>query len=547
VLLTKVAKIDVSAFKDLQEAIRDEREGLVNALIQEMNSSIARHLNIAKWWSQDADFQLRVSPREHELVFTIRDRTGTDYSFSERSRGLTYFLSYYVQLRSHDRPADRTEVLLMDEPDAYLSALGQQDLLRVLEDHAHPEDSARSDQVIYVTHSPFLINRNAGHRARVVDKGSRDEGTRLVKDATQNHYEPLRTSLGAFIAETAFIGGDNLFVEGIADQVLIAGMNGRLQRRGAPPSETLDLNQVTIVPGGTNIPYMLYLARGRDQFKPACAVLLDSDSAGETARDQIRKGGAKGKPTVADDLILMVGEWAAAEGATAGSGIAIEEPEDLVPVGLAVVAARRYAKHLLGLSDDTTAHLTVEDIEARIGASGGSLWDALNAAFSASFATTIAKAGFAKELLAFLSECEAEGSEPVDVSVLDGNFASLIRRLADTLRLAREREHESRRDQRVDRIVEEFVHDHPTGCLRDRAAVMLRRIDAAADDNQDGDVIRAGTARLRRQYDLAKDPLARVAEYENFLVELRALKHWVRLVDQGGMTVEDARDVAATS
>ncbi len=133
-LLTKVARIEASAFQDLQDAIAEEREGLVNALIQEMNKSIARHLNISKWWSQDEDFQLRVSPREHELVFTIRDRTGTDYSFSERSRGLTYFLSYYVQLRSHDRPADRPEVLLMDEPDAYLSALGQQDLLRVLDD-----------------------------------------------------------------------------------------------------------------------------------------------------------------------------------------------------------------------------------------------------------------------------------------------------------------------------------------------------------------------------------------------------------------------------
>lgn len=118
-LLTKVARIEASAFKDLQDAIANEREGLVNALIQEMNKSIARHLNISKWWSQDEDFQLRVSPREHELVFTIRDRTGTDYSFSERSRGLTYFLSYYVQLRSHDRPAERLELLLLDEPDAY--------------------------------------------------------------------------------------------------------------------------------------------------------------------------------------------------------------------------------------------------------------------------------------------------------------------------------------------------------------------------------------------------------------------------------------------
>ena len=136
----------------------------------------------------------------------------------------------------------------MDEPDAYLSASGQQDLLRVLEHQARPDDSDREDQVIYVTHSPFLINRNAGHRVRVVDKGARDEGTRLVKDATRNHYEPLRTSLGAFVAETAFIGGDNLFVEGISDQVLLAGMNARLLRLGTPPSQCLDLNQVTIVP-----------------------------------------------------------------------------------------------------------------------------------------------------------------------------------------------------------------------------------------------------------------------------------------------------------
>src|SRR5690606_16997308 len=67
-LLTKVAHIEESSFRELQSAISEEREGLVNGLIQEMNNSIARHLNISRWWSQDSEFQLRVSPREHELV-----------------------------------------------------------------------------------------------------------------------------------------------------------------------------------------------------------------------------------------------------------------------------------------------------------------------------------------------------------------------------------------------------------------------------------------------------------------------------------------------
>ena len=84
-----------------------------------MNRSLARHLNFNRWWTQDPDFELRLAPRERELVFTIRDRTGTDYSFAERSRGLTYFLSYFVQLRAH-KQALGNEVLLMDEPDAYL-------------------------------------------------------------------------------------------------------------------------------------------------------------------------------------------------------------------------------------------------------------------------------------------------------------------------------------------------------------------------------------------------------------------------------------------
>lgn len=531
-LLTKIARIEKSSFKELQSAIADEREGLVNGLIQEMNNSITRHLNVSRWWSQDPEFQLRVSPREHELVFTIRDRTGTDYSFTERSRGLRYFLSYYVQLLSHHRPDSKHEVLLMDEPDAYLSASGQQDLLKVLEHHARPDDSDREDQVIYVTHSPFLINRNAGHRVRVVDKGSRDEGTRLVKDATRNHYEPLRTSLGAFVAETAFIGGDNLFVEGIADQVLLAGMNVRLLRAGASPSQCLDLNEVTIVPGGSNIPYMLYLARGRDQIKPACAVLIDGDSAGATARKQIKRGGAHGKPTVADDLVVMVSEWAADAHPEVTSGVTVREPEDLVPVGVAVAAARRYARTFLGQDDASVKKLTEDGVTSRLADNDGSLWDALAASFESIFDTQIGKAGFAKELLAYLAESEGS-NRPAGVPALDANFASLIGRLTDTLALARERESDERRDQRLDRIIDTFNTDYPSGCTRDRAATTLRRIDAAVDDTTAGDLIQAGTARMRRDFKLTTEPLKNVDDYPAFLQGLRNLRHLERLNHQG--------------
>ncbi|PPJ02261.1 ATP-dependent nuclease [Nocardia cyriacigeorgica] len=535
-LLVKIARIEESSFRELQSAIAEEREGLVNGLIQEMNNSIARHLNVSRWWSQDSEFQLRVSPREHELVFTIRDRTGTDYSFTERSRGLRYFLSYYVQLLAHERPTAKPEVLLMDEPDAYLSASGQQDLLRVLEHYARPDDEDREDQVVYVTHSPFLINRNAGHRVRVVDKGSRDEGTRHVKDATRNHYEPLRTYLGAFVAETAFIGGDNLFVEGIADQVLLAGMNMRLLRAGTAPSRCLDLNQVTIVPGGSNIPYMLYLARGRDQVKPACVVLVDGDSAGETARKQIRKGGAHGRPTVADDLVVQVTDWSTTVSLEVSEGVIVREPEDLVPAAVAVTAARRYARAFLGLEEGSARRLGEDDVTGLLQATGGSLWDALDKAFESVFKTRISKAGFAKELLAFLADSEGDASRPPGVPALDKNFGLLIEHLADRLSLAQERESDSRRGQRLDRIIDTFTADHSSGCTRDRALAVLRRVDAAVEDSTAGDFVRAETARLRREFKLASEPLKNVDDYPDFLERLGNVRHLERLRYQGRLS-----------
>ena len=129
--------------------------------------------------------------------------------------------------------------------------------------------------------------------------------------------------------------------------------------------------------------------------------------------------------------------------------------------------------------------------------------------------------------------------------MLDKNFAGLIKKVTQTLQLAREKESDSRREQRVERIIEEFAEDHPTGCVRDRASAMLRRIDAAADDTTAGDTIRAGTARLRRDFALGTDPLERLPDYENFLERLKHLPVLVRLRDQGRLAEVELEQVDA--
>ena len=530
-LLFKVARIDETAFKDLSDAIEAEREGYVNGVIQRINADLARYLNFPRWWAQDREFRLMVSPREYELVFTIRDRTGTDYSFSERSNGLKYFLSYYVQLLAHERPSGQQEILLMDEPDAFLSSQGQQDLLRILNEFALPEDGSRQDQVLYVTHSPFLINRNAAERIRVLDKGSTEEGTRVVKDVARNHYEPLRSSLGGFVAETSFIGGSNLFVEGLADQVLLAGLSSHLLRSGRPRIDLLDLNEITIVPAGSasSVPYLVYLARGRDVVRPPCVVLLDSDTEGNEAAKTLARGGARGKQLLAPEFVLKVGAWAADVPLEVQENVVVQELEDLLSVKVAIIAARQYATTLSGMSAEEAAKLTEADIERSLAAKPGSLFDAVAAAFTQRFGPEahIEKVGFAKEAVA------AVGSLPAAYAAgVEQNFFLLLSSLARLLRKAIAVELERRLNNRLNRVVEAFLSDHPKTTTRERGRLLIEEVQGAVDNSEEGDRVKLAAAKLSREFHLDEDLLSPIERYPDFKERVEALRYQERLMKQ---------------
>ena len=123
------------------------------------------------------------------LYFEVTDKTGATYTFRERSSGLRFFLSYYIQAKALENASrSKGAIVLMDEPDSFLSIIGQKNLLSVFESLVKAESSGQKCQLVYTTHSPFLINRNFPHRLRLVRKGDAEEGTQLIDQAMLRRY-----------------------------------------------------------------------------------------------------------------------------------------------------------------------------------------------------------------------------------------------------------------------------------------------------------------------------------------------------------------------
>lgn len=526
-LVFKVAKIDKAAINDLSEALSREDEGLANGILQQINQRLATALNFPKWWVQDRDFRLTVSARDDDLVFTISDRTHTEYSFGERSNGLRYFLSYYIQYLAHEAPAEHQEILLMDEPDAYLSSQGQQDLLKIFNSFANPEDDRTPIQVVYVTHSPFLIDRNHGERIRVLEKGTDDEGTRVVNDASKNHYEPLRSSFGALVAETTFIGNCNLMVEGLADQVLLAGFSNHLRAIGTPRMNTLDLNRITIVPAGSasHIPYLVYLARGRDIEQPSVIVLLDNDAAGKDAQKGLRRGGPKGRLLIKQDYVLVVSDLQGE--ARLPSGRQIVEMEDLIPPAFAAAAIRRYLDNVYGMS--TTNSITAEGI-CQAWTEGKTLFDSIRDVVKREVRqdSHIDKVGFARsvvELVQMLSSQSTQEFSASDIEILHHNTALLLAKLAHLQRQAERDSAQERISQRIDREIKAFLRDHPAASRREDAILLLEDIESVLDDSFEADQVRLRLQVLRREHDLTQPKPGIVENLTDFADGLRCLRY----------------------
>jgi len=319
--------------------------GYIEGQVSKWNDEINEKLNLAHFWRQDEQFSLTVNYKDGVIYFEIHDKTDSIYTFKERSSGLKFFLSYYIQAKAMEMThRNRHSIILMDEPDSALSILGQRNLLAVFESLVSPESSNQTCQLIYTTHSPYLINRNFPRRIRVVKKEDAEEGTQYIEQARARRYEPVRTALGIDSAPSLFLGADNILLEGATDQYLFTEM----VRVFATPRNVgsfLDLNAVVVVSadGVGNIQNVLEQSRWADEPVPPTAVLVDSDPQACEVVDTIATTDKSQKAIISRDFVAKIGDLVK----PFASNSAIVTTEDIVPTSIYKAAILAYMERWL--------------------------------------------------------------------------------------------------------------------------------------------------------------------------------------------------------
>jgi hypothetical protein len=266
-------------------------------LIRELeNAANSISDEVFQYWSQNKDLSVDLKvlspepdaepPLNRGPIFHVRvhnQRHRVTVPFDERSRGFVWFFSFLAYFSELEAAKTSDLILLLDEPALALHAMAQRDLLRYMEERLAP-----THQVIYTTHSPFMIDPEHLERARtVIDIDG--EGTKVSSEVFLVDEEtvfPLQAALGYTLAQTLFLGPKNLLLEGPSDLIYIDVMDDDLRDHGLT---TLDEDWVRVPVGGAGKLSTFVALIGSNQLK--LAVLVDASTKDADSVQRLQQAG----------------------------------------------------------------------------------------------------------------------------------------------------------------------------------------------------------------------------------------------------------------
>ncbi|WP_405993370.1 AAA family ATPase [Streptomyces sp. NBC_00986] len=248
------------------------------------------------YWSQNKELEVRLEvltpeagaqPPFHEgpilqvRVFNTRHRASVP--FDDRSRGFVWFFSFLAYFNELEDAGTTNLILLLDEPGLSLHGRAQGDLLRLIDERLAPKH-----QVIYTTHSPFMVDPGNLQRVRTVidlERGGAKVSSEIFK-ADEDTAFPLLTAMGIEMTQTLFVGEHILLLEGPSDLIYLDVLTDIAEANG---STGLDPRWVKTPIGGAGKLSTFVTLLGANKLN--VAVLVDSSTKDVGAVQRLRDNG----------------------------------------------------------------------------------------------------------------------------------------------------------------------------------------------------------------------------------------------------------------
>lgn len=317
------------------------------------SASIEITKQFQKWYGQRRHtIEYQADGDYFRIWVTDNKRPGVKIELESRSKGFQWFFSFFLVFLVESEEGHKDSVLLLDEPGLNLHPTAQQELIKFF------ERLSEKNQLLYSTHSPFLIDGDHLERVRAVVED--DSGHSRVSDKTwPSDYEtifPLQAAAGYAMVRALFQGKKNVLVEGLSDYLILHALS--IHCRASGRTSLPDDTYLTPCGGTKNVGYLASLFLGQE-VRPV--VLMDSDQAGRDRQTALEKELFAGH----DRSILLVGDAIGSAAATI---------EDVVGEGEFLEAVNAYFGEPLVLNDaDRAKGALVDQVESAADRTGRSL------------------------------------------------------------------------------------------------------------------------------------------------------------------------------
>lgn len=273
--------IEEAKDKDIEEESRNKKERGI--LLQSASTTLTQ--DFASWWKQGKyifDFQ---ADGNHFRIWVSDDKRPERIELEGRSKGLQWFFSFFLVFLVESKDSHSNCILLLDEPGISLHPVAQMDLI------AFFNSLANENQLIYTTHSPFLVSTNnlsGVHAMYIGDNGESvvSSDLRANKKISEKSIYPIHAAIGITVSDTLLIGCQPVLVEGVSDQIYLQQIKKYVLAEGKYKND----KEVVFIPTGgvKGMSPVVKILLGREDNLPY--VIMDSDKPGKDKIKQLHNG-----------------------------------------------------------------------------------------------------------------------------------------------------------------------------------------------------------------------------------------------------------------